>query len=64
MVVSPRSILIEIAAMKKLGSIFVRGLVNLVSGEKDPRNLMMVFSNLKVVIIEFDIVQHAEVYCP
>lgn len=49
--------------MKKMGGQFVNGLVNLVAGEKDPRNLMIVFSNLRVVLVEFDMVNHAEV-CP
>ena len=40
---------------------FIKGLVDLVGGEKDPRNLMIVFSLLKVVLVEFDIVQHVEV---
>jgi len=39
------------------------GIVDLVSGEKDPRNLMMVFSILKVIMVEWDIVTHAEVRC-
>lgn len=37
------------------------GLVELVGGEKDPRNLMIVFSVVKVVLVEFDIVPHVEV---
>lgn len=37
------------------------GLVDLVGGEKDPRNLMIVFSVVKVVLVEFDIVMHVEV---
>lgn len=37
------------------------GLVELVGGEKDPRNLMIVFSVIKVVLVEFDIVPHVEV---
>lgn len=37
------------------------GIVDLVSGEKDPRNLMVVFSILKVVMVEWDISNHVEV---
>ena len=37
------------------------GIVDIVSGEKDPRNLMMIFSILKVIMFEWDIVKHAEV---
>lgn len=31
------------------------------TGEKDPRNLMLVFSILKVVMVEWDITNHTEV---
>ena len=37
------------------------GIADLVSGEKDPRNLMMIFSILRVIMIEWDISNHAEV---
>lgn len=37
------------------------GIADLVSGEKDPRNLMIIFSILKVIMIEWDISNHAEV---
>ncbi|KAI5850424.1 RNAPII transcription regulator C-terminal-domain-containing protein [Morchella snyderi] len=55
-------------ALKSMGGKFVTGLVDLVGGEKDPRNLMIVFSVVKVVLVEFDIVMHVEllfdvVYC-
>lgn len=36
------------------------GITNLVSGEKDPRNLMLVFSMLRVLMIEWDISTHVE----
>jgi len=48
-------------AMKELGEEFIVGVTDLVSGEKDPRNLMVVFSVLKVIMIEWDISNHAEV---
>ena len=38
------------------------GIVDLVHGEKDPRNLMLVFSILKVIMVEWDISNHAQVY--
>jgi DNA repair/transcription protein MET18/MMS19 len=44
-----------------MGGKFVVGLVDLVGGEKDPRNLMIVFSVIKVVLVEFDIAPHVEV---
>lgn len=47
--------------LKELGDESLTGIVELVSGEKDPRNLMVVFSILKVVMIEWDISGHAEV---
>lgn len=37
------------------------GVVELMTGEKDPRNLMLVFSILKVVMLEWDISNHTEV---
>ena len=48
-------------ALKELGDEFVVGVTDLVSGEKDPRNLMIIFSVLKAVMIEWDISNHAEV---
>jgi DNA repair/transcription protein MET18/MMS19 len=37
------------------------GIVDLMTGEKDPRNLMLVFSILKVVMMEWDLTGHADV---
>jgi len=51
------------AAFKEMGNISIIGITDLVSGEKDPRNLMIIFSVLKVVMVEWDISAHAEV-CP
>lgn len=51
----------SIIALRSMGDKFVTGLVDLVGGEKDPRNLMIVFSVVKVILVEFDIVTHAEV---
>lgn len=48
-------------ALLDLGSESLVGITDLVSGEKDPRNLMVIFSILKVVIVEWDISGHAEV---
>ena len=48
-------------ALKELGDESVVGITDLVSGEKDPRNLMVIFSILKVVMVEWDISGHAEV---
>ena len=49
--------------MKVVGGRFVKGFADLVGGEKDPRNLMIVFSVMKVILVEFDIVKHVEVCC-
>lgn len=44
-----------------MGDDSIVGIVDLMMGEKDPRNLMVVFSILKVVMVEWDISNHAEV---
>ena len=49
------------AALQEMGSESITGIVDLVSGEKDPRNLMVIFSILKVIMVEWDISRHAEV---
>jgi DNA repair/transcription protein MET18/MMS19 len=36
------------------------GITDLVSGEKDPRNLMLIFSMLRVIMIEWDITGYTE----
>lgn len=43
------------AALKRLGREFIKGYAALAEGEKDPRNLMMSFSIIRVVLVEFDI---------
>ncbi|KAF8250485.1 ARM repeat-containing protein [Wilcoxina mikolae CBS 423.85] len=55
-------------SLKAMGDKFITGLADIIGGEKDPRNLMIVFSVMKVVLVEFDIVRHTElmfdvVYC-
>ena len=51
-------------ALKELGEEFIVGVTDLVSGDKDPRNLMIIFSVLKAVMIEWDISNYAEVCLP
>ena len=51
-------------ALKAMGTDSLASIVDLVAGEKDPRNLMIVFSILKVIMIEWDISDHAEVFNP
>ncbi|RAL09797.1 MET18/MMS19 family protein [Aspergillus homomorphus CBS 101889] len=48
------------AALHDMGEESLVGIVDLVTGEKDPRNLMLVFSILKVVMVEWDVSNHAE----
>ena len=36
------------------------GITDLVNGEKDPRNLMLIFSMIRVLMLEWDITNHAE----
>lgn len=55
------SLLTEVTVLKKLGDPFIDGFIELIGGEKDPRNLMIIFSLLKVIIIEFDTEHHTEV---
>ncbi|KAL4890612.1 putative DNA repair/transcription protein [Aspergillus ambiguus] len=48
------------AALHEMGDDSLVGIVDLMTGEKDPRNLMLVFSILKVVMMEWDITNHTE----
>ena len=50
-------------ALKSLGGEFVSGYIHTIQGEKDPRNLMLVFGMNRVVLIEFDTRSHTEVGC-
>lgn len=51
-------------ALKAMENKSLVAIVDLVAGEKDPRNLMIVFSILKVIMFEWDISDHAEVCIP
>ena len=51
-----------ILALKKLGRTFIEGFIELISNEKDPHNLMLAFSIIKVILVEFDIVGLQEAY--
>lgn len=48
-------------ALKSLGDEAIIGITDLVSGEKDPRSLMIIFSVLYALMVEWDITQLAEV---
>ncbi len=55
-------------ALKEYGADFIVGFSGLMNGEKDPRNLMLAFSIMKVIITEFHIVSQVVdlfdvVYC-
>lgn len=47
--------------LKGMGSDFINSYTKMVDGEKDPRNLMMLFSMDKVILLEFDVKPHIEV---
>ena len=49
-----------IAAMRDMGDTSLVGITELVTGEKDPRNLMLIFSMLRVLMVEWDISQRSE----
>ncbi|KAL4786646.1 RNAPII transcription regulator C-terminal-domain-containing protein [Aspergillus varians] len=49
------------AVLHEMGDASLIGTVDLMTGEKDPRNLMLVFSILKVIMVEWDISTHVEV---
>ncbi|KAL8712431.1 MAG: hypothetical protein Q9220_003279 [cf. Caloplaca sp. 1 TL-2023] len=49
------------AALRSVGGEAITGITDLVSGEKDPRSLMIIFSILHVLMVEWDISGHAEI---
>ncbi|CAG8494406.1 1527_t:CDS:10 [Paraglomus occultum] len=51
---------IHIKALKQIEAEFVSGFIKTMDGEKDPRNLLLAFSLVKLIIGEFDISQHVE----
>jgi DNA repair/transcription protein MET18/MMS19 len=52
------------STMKAMGSDFINSFTKMVDGEKDPRNLMLLFSLEKVILLEFDVQEHIEVSRP
>lgn len=48
-------------ALLRLGNEFIKGYCTLVEGEKDPRNLMVSFGVVRVILLEFDIAKNVEV---
>ncbi len=49
------------SALKGMGSEFINSYTKMVDGEKDPRNLLLLFSMARVILIEFDVESHIEV---
>ena len=43
-----------------MGNESLTGITDLVHGEKDPRNLMLIFSMIRVLMLEWDITRHTE----
>ncbi|WVQ96214.1 hypothetical protein IAU59_003318 [Kwoniella sp. CBS 9459] len=48
------------SALKAMGTAFVNSYTKMVDGEKDPRNLMLLFSIDRVILLEFDVKDHIE----
>ncbi|ORY34974.1 Dos2-interacting transcription regulator of RNA-Pol-II-domain-containing protein [Naematelia encephala] len=48
------------SALKAMGSDFINSYTKMVDGEKDPRNLLLLFSMEKVILLEFDVKDHIE----
>ena len=44
-----------IIALKEMGQDFLNSYIKIVDGEKDPRNLMMLFAMDRVILLEFDV---------
>lgn len=43
-----------------MGTAFINSYTKIVDGEKDPRNLMLLFSIDRVILLEFDVKDHIE----
>jgi hypothetical protein len=48
-------------ALKDMGADFLNSYTQLVDGEKDPRNLLLLFAMDRVILLEFDVSAHIEV---
>lgn len=42
-------------ALKMMGPVFLNSYTKMVDGEKDPRNLLMLFAMGRVILLEFDV---------
>ncbi|WWC93066.1 uncharacterized protein L201_008031 [Kwoniella dendrophila CBS 6074] len=47
-------------ALKSMGTSFINSYTKMVDGEKDPRNLMLLFSIDRVILLEFEVKDHIE----
>ncbi|KIX01289.1 uncharacterized protein Z518_09014 [Rhinocladiella mackenziei CBS 650.93] len=48
-------------AIRDMGDESLVGITDLVAGEKDPRNLMLIFSMLRVLMVEWNITNHVDI---
>ncbi len=48
-------------ALVRLSKDFIKGYCALVEGEKDPRNLMLSFGIIHIILVEFDLTDCVEV---
>ncbi|KAK4050301.1 hypothetical protein OIV83_003622 [Microbotryomycetes sp. JL201] len=48
------------SALQRMGKEFLSGYCALAEGEKDPRNLMLSFNMVHIILLEFDIAQNVE----
>ncbi|WWD20081.1 hypothetical protein CI109_104555 [Kwoniella shandongensis] len=48
------------SALKQMGTAFINSYTKMVDGEKDPRNLLLLFSMDRVILLEFDVKDHIE----
>lgn len=51
----------NLSAFIAMGAEFLNSYTKLVDGEKDPRNLMLLFGMDRVILLEFDVADHIEV---
>ena len=61
MVIMPSNIVIAIRDLVEASAPLMHSLATYFEGEKDPRNLMLVFSNLQIPMTEWDISVAAQV---
>jgi hypothetical protein len=47
--------------LKKIKSEFISGFIRSISGEKDPRNLMTIYTSIQKIVGSLDITNHVEV---